>query len=76
MCVMQTSADDGHVIPTVPDLVAASEALTILRLKSRTSLQMLVLTGKLTPATTTPLGNLFLRTDVERLAAERAGAAS
>lgn len=74
---MQTSATGERIAaePELPELLAASDALKILGLKSRTSLQMLVLTGKLTPAATVPLGNLYRRSDVEALAASRRASA-
>jgi len=57
------------------DLVNTGEALTILGMSSPTTVTRLVQAGKLTPATKLPGlrgAYLFLRADVERLAAERA----
>lgn len=60
--------------PGEPDLIGAKDALQILGLRSRTSLSVMVGRRELIPATTTALGHLFHRSDVEALRDARAAA--
>lgn len=59
-------------VTTTTDLLTSAQTLAALKLKSRTSLSMLVHDGHLKPAIETSNGRLFRRIDVERLAKKRA----